>query len=308
MFISLLFVVSIDQLIPSWNRIFGNPPQPNTVVLRHSTWLLPTWSRSSLSVVNLGVNMPTSLLFDFSIQHSLLLLSYTRQLASIRHQTYRLDSRGAQFGVDGNGLDVGILPAVPRRCESSPLDPHHLSPYHYLSASLSITRSIHPSSFINVPLNAHPSLLSTLSSPSSKPSLTVDHPSSKIVHQQSLVICLSVSDSPILELLVVVHISHRHTPTSTSACHPRQSTSLLYHQLSNSNPALFPLSPHSPSFYAPCSHHYISSRRLLCLLWPQWIVVAQERVPCLSISSTDASLHAIEIALDEDSRLTSGPS
>jgi hypothetical protein len=34
-FISLLFVVSFDQLIPPWSRIFGNSPQSHTVVLRH---------------------------------------------------------------------------------------------------------------------------------------------------------------------------------------------------------------------------------------------------------------------------------
>lgn len=157
------------------------------------------------------------------------------------------------------------------------------------SSHLAIKQINHP---INVLLNAH----NSITSPTVYPHLISFISKSLVSNQIST--CLSVSGSPMLELNLVVLIPQHRTPTPASACNPRQPTSPFYHQLSalesesRSLSTLAPFSVIQPRSFP--SLHPVSAPPLSL-----WFIVAQEHVPCLSISLTHPISHATELPLDE---------
>jgi hypothetical protein len=88
--------------------------------------------------------------------------------------------------------------------------------------------------------------------------------------------CLGVVDITVFQLMIVVRISQHHTPTSTSACHPRRPTSPFYHQLSNTYPARISSSSHYPLILRRLfpSLHLVSAPPLSL-----WIVVVLDVFP-----------------------------
>ena len=204
------------------------------------------------------------------------------------------------FRVDRSGLGVGLPTGVPGLCESSPLDLHHTTPYHLITSPL--IASHQPG---RPTPGSHQCLLQRPSSPLNSyhvPSMPISSfPIINLFFFDEVNTCLSVADRPILELLIVVPISQHRTPTSTSACHPRRPTSPFYHQLSNTYPARISSSSHYPLILRRLfpSLHLVSAPHLVPVDH-----CCSRRIHYLYISSTDASLHAIEISLGESSLLT----